>query len=495
MTLRRECRAFFVCLAAVAWMDATVVRVAWANAREIVDVSSQKADGKTASAPGQEAQEDTDAPKKKKKKKKKAAKAAGQNADSPADENGDGEGDNGTGEDEGGKAPKHPSIKIGDDIRLEVAMRIEGDLRGATPDIGREDAALEWQDRRIGIQGTAFKRVTFEISREFTHDFDGIHDLGEKTPWKDVYVNYRVSKALNVQVGRFKLPFGHEELVGETNRDFTYRSLPARVLSPGRDIGAMLHGRVFKKRLEYQFGYFQKDGDNGRTSQTEGGRGAYAGRVLTAPFAQFENDALAGIKLGVAVENSRVDNRYGLRGRTVLGDGIFFDRVYVNGRRQRVGFEGSWNYGPFSAASEYISISDQRTGMDFDGGDLPSVKQWGWYVSGSWAITGEHKKGRITPRKDVFRGGLGAFELVARVEKLVFDDIDYPGSQFGVPSGGKLTGNSDHVTTFGVNWYLNRYLKIMADVINEQIDDPERSPAPTNDGKFRSVIVRFQFRM
>jgi len=168
MILSRECRAFFVCLAAVAWIDAAVVRVAWANPREIVDVSSQKADGKTASASGQEAQEDADTPKKKKKKKKKAKAAEQAGADRPADENGEGEAENGTGEDEGGKAPKHPSIKIGDDIRLEVAMRIEGDLRGATPDIGREDAALEWQDRRIGIQGTAFKRVTFEISREFT---------------------------------------------------------------------------------------------------------------------------------------------------------------------------------------------------------------------------------------------------------------------------------------------------------------------------------------
>ena len=283
MTLRREWRAFFVGLAAVAWIDAAIVRVAWANPRAVLDPSAQKADVKS-----QEAQEDADAPKKKKKKKKKAKaaeQAAGENAadQNGTDENGEGEAGSGTGEDEGGKAPKHPSVKIGKDIRLEVAMRIEGDLRGATPDIGREDAALEWQDRRIGIQGTAFKRVTFEISREFTHDFDGVHDLGEKTPWKDVYVNYRVSKALNIEVGRFKLPFGHEELVGETNRDFTYRSLPARVLSPGRDIGAMLHGRVLKKRLEYQFGYFQKDGDNGRTSQTEGGRKAVSYTHLTLP--------------------------------------------------------------------------------------------------------------------------------------------------------------------------------------------------------------------
>jgi phosphate-selective porin OprO and OprP len=503
MTLPRECRAIFVCLAAVAWIAAPTARAAAAcSEQEVVGLPGQeKADGKTAS--GQTAPAQDEGEQHKKKKKKKKAKDAdktdkGDKADS-GDESGEGGGDaeggEGGGEEGGGKGAKHPSMKIGKDIRVGVALRIEGDLRGATPDIGRENAALEWQDRRISLQGSAYKRITFEVTREFTHDFEGYHDLGEKTPWKDVYVNYRVSKALNFQVGRFKLPFGHEELIGETNRDFTYRSLAARVLAPGRDIGAMVHGRVLKKRLQYQFGYFTRDGDNGRTTQTEGGTDAYAGRLLSAPFATMAIPALTALQFGVAFENSKMDNRLGLRGRTVLGDGIFFDRVYVNGRRMRVGVETSWGYGPFSAATEYITVSDQRTGMDFDGGDLPSVHEHGWSLAGSWALTGEHKKGRIEPKGDVFRGGFGAVEIVARVEALVFDAIDYPGYAYGFPSQGKLTGNTDHVTTLGVNWYLNHYLKIMANVIRESIDDPERSPAPTNDGKFQSVVVRFQFRM
>jgi phosphate-selective porin OprO/OprP len=462
----------------------------------VVDLSAQKAAGKSASpTPTPEGVQEDGEPHKKKKKKKKAKATEQDAASSSADGNGDPGTETSTGEEAGGKPPKHPSFKIGKDIRVEVAMRIEGDLRGATPNIGREDAALEWQDRRVGIQGTAFKRVTFEVSREFTHDFDGVHDLGEKTPWKDVYANYRVSKALNVEVGRFKLPFGHEELTGETNRDFTYRSLASRVLSPGRDIGAMVHGRLYQRRLEYQFGYFTRDGDNGRTTQTEGGEAAIAGRVVSAPFATADIPQLAGLQLALAVENSRLDNRFGLRGRTVLGDGIFFDRVYVNGRRSRLGLEGSWAYGPVSLTTEYISLSDQRTGMGFDGADLPNVHESGWYVAGTWALTGEHKKGRLEPRRDLFRGGFGAVELVGRFEKLSFDGLDYPGSDYGFPSVGSLYGNADRVTTIGVNWYLNHYLKIMADVINESVDDPERSPAPTNDGKFRSVIVRFQFRM
>lgn len=68
----------------------------------------------------------------------------------------------------------------------------------------------------------------------------------------------RVKKAFSLEVGRFKLPFGHEELTGETNLDFAYRSLAARVLSPSRDPGVMAHGRLWARTLEYHVGYFTR---------------------------------------------------------------------------------------------------------------------------------------------------------------------------------------------------------------------------------------------
>jgi phosphate-selective porin OprO/OprP len=474
---------------------------AGAVGRDQQEVVDHKAAPPKADAPqGDPPRDDTEKHKAKKKKKKDKGndKDAGARADAggvASNTGGDGDPDAQAKPESGGKTPKHPSIKIGHDVTLEFAARIEGDVRTATPDIGRDAAAAEWQDRRFGIEGTAFKRVTFEVSRELTEDFEGVHDLGEKTAWKDVYANYRVSKAFNIEGGRFKLPFGREELTGETNLDFVYRSLAARVLSPGRDVGLMTHGRFFKRRLEYQAGYFTRDGDNGRTTQTEGGEGAFAARVLVTPFAALSIPALAPFEIGIATENSAVDNRLGIRGRTVLGDGIFFDRVYVNGRRHRTGVEAGWADGPVSFATEYITVSDQRTGMGFDNADLPNVRAAAWYLAGTWALTGERKHGRIEPRRDLFRGGFGAIELAARVEKLHFDSIAYPGSQFGFPSDGTLNGNADRVTTFGVNWYLNHYLKIQANVVMESIDDPERSPAPTADGKFKSVIFRFQFRI
>jgi phosphate-selective porin OprO/OprP len=359
--------------------------------------------------------------------------------------------------------------------------------------LGFYDTQPEWQDRRIGVKGTAFKRISFEVSRELGQDFETHNGLSEKTAWRDVYARAHLTKTFNVQAGHFKLPFGYEELTGETDLDFIYRSLASRVLSPGRDTGIMVDGRLGAGRIDYAVGWFTRDGDNGRTSKTEGGGEAIAGRVTISPFGSSKGSG--PFTIGVSAARSRLDDDLGLRGRTVLGDGIFFDRSYVNGMRQRIGLDASWAHGPASAAGEYIWDSDDRLGLGFDGENLSSIRASAWYVAGTWALTGERKHGRLEPHRDFLTKGIGAFELVARYEALRFNDATYPGVDFGFPATSSLAGNTDYAATAGLNWYVNRAIKVQGDVIRETIADPARSPAPSAAGRFTSVVLRFQFRL
>jgi len=178
----------------------------------------------------------------------------------------------------------------------------------------------------------------------------------------------------------------------------------------------------------------------------------------------------------------------------VLGDSVFFDRVDVNGRRKRLGLEAAWADGPAGVSGEYIRTSDERLGMGFTGTDLPNIDASAWYVTGTWVLTGERKHGRLEPRGDFLRGGPGAIELAARFEALGFDATTFPTTEFGFPNPSKLAANADHVATFGVNWYLNHWVRVQANVIHEAIDDPERSPAPTTDGRYLSTVIGMQFR-
>ncbi len=370
----------------------------------------------------------------------------------------------------------HPSLRIGTTAQLSFEARIESDTRTPTNAIGLDQSRQELGGPRFGVTGNFFdKRIEFEVSR------DPSEGEGE---WKDVYVDVRRSRAFELTGGRFKVPFGREMLTGRSNLNFVYRSFAAEALSPSRDVGVMAHGRLYRDRLEYQAGYFARDGDNARTSQTRGARDTVAARIVFVPFAS-KAGALGALELGTAATVSRLDNQLGFRGATVLGDGVFFDRVYVNGRRIRTGLEALWESGPISLSSELAIVSDQRNGMGFEGNDLPGVKAAAWYVAGTWVMTGETKHGRVDPERPLFQGGAGAFELAARLEQLSFDDV----------VGTALRGNGDRVTTLGVNWYVNRFMKVQPNLIIESIHDPQRSPAPSHQGRFVSAIVRFQFTL
>jgi phosphate-selective porin len=374
-------------------------------------------------------------------------------------------------------------VNFGSTLKVEFTARAESDERMATPTVGIDRAVFAWQTPRVGVQGTLAKNVQFEMSR----------DLGDKAVWKDAYVDIRVARALQVEGGRFKIPFGRDTLRGRPNLDFVYRSLAASELSSGRDAGVMAHGRLFGRLLAYQAGYFAGDGDNARTTHTRGARDMFAGRVVLTPFSGTSTKALAPLQIGIAAGGSRLDNQLGLRGQSVFGDGVFFDRVYVNGRRRRTGFEAFWARGPASFSTEYIAVSDDRKSMGFSGEDLPRVRTSGWYVAATWAVTGEQKDGWVEPRRALLRGGPGAFELVARTESLAFGTITSPGTPFGFPDDSSLLSNADHVTTLGVNWYADHYIRIQTNVVFESITDAQRSPAPTGRGRFVSVVVRLQF--
>jgi phosphate-selective porin len=255
----------------------------------------------------------------------------------------------------------------------------------------------------------------------------------------------------------------------------------------------MAHGRLMGRLLTYQAGVFRHDGDNARTSQTRGGQRAVAGRVVVAPFARGRQ-ALTGLQVGAAVVTSGLDDQLGLRGRTVFDQGVFFDRVFVDGRRLRRGLEAAWARGPVSLTWEHMTVTDQRLGMAIDGSALPGVRATGWYLAGTWTITGERKDGRVDPRHSLFDGGRGAVELTARVERL----------SFGGPAGADAisdplapipAANADRATTLGLAWYLNRFVKINGNAVFESVSDPQRSPAPDGEGRFPTAVVQFQIAL
>ena len=345
-----------------------------------------------------------------------------------------------------------------------------------------DDAEFDIARRRLGVEGEIKNIVEFQVERELATD-DG---------WRDVYANYKQFDAVQVQGGKFKLPFSLDENTSATNLDFVYRSLAATHLAPGRDRGVMVHGRVAKRILRYELGLFERDGRNARTSDI----GARLRRpdlcrpVRVEPFRRSKS-VMRDLEAGVAFTGSDVEEGFpGLRGRTAL-DGAFFRPDYlVNGRRRRVGVEAQWRPGPFSLKSEYIRVSDERRALSVEDTDLSPLTSNGWYVSGTWAVTGEKKAaGLDTPKQAALprrlrRGRGGGACRAARLPQRRAPARPPSTS----PRADVILGNGDHVTTFGVSWYLNRWLKVQGNVIRESIDDPAQGPLPSQ-GLFWSRVA------
>ena len=115
-----------------------------------------------------------------------------------------------------------------------------------------------------------------------------------------------ISDAVQVRAGKFKIPFGLEQLTGISNLDFVYRSLSASYLAPARDIGVAVHGRFFDRGLNYWAGWFRQDGDNARSSTIDGAGDTFAVRVTGTPFRSIAG--LAKTEISGAFTVSALDN-------------------------------------------------------------------------------------------------------------------------------------------------------------------------------------------
>jgi phosphate-selective porin OprO and OprP len=396
-------------------------------------------------------------------------------------------------EDWGFRWADHPSIRLGPGTRVDFRLRLQGDLQSSEVD-RLDDAdlddlpATDIARRRIGIEGEILNLFDYQVERELAK---------ERDPWRDVYVNYKQFGFAEVQAGKFKLPFSLDENTSATNLDFVYRSRSADLLAPGRDRGVMVHGRVLPRGvLRYELGAFREDGSNAHRSNADyvSGDRTFAGRVLVQPFRSTKSLA-SDLAIGVAFTTSDINAGVtGLRGRTELDAPFYSPAFLVNGQRRRIGFEARWRPGPFSIKSEYIRLTDERLGQSVEDTDLPPFVAAGWYVSGTWALTGETKAdGLDSPRRPIFQGGFGAIELAVRVERIRFGSIDDPLAS-NAPRAEVILGNSDRVYTMGVNWYANRWIKIQANLVRNTIAFPDQGPLPSQPG-FWTRLVRFQFSM
>jgi len=189
------------------------------------------------------------------------------------------------------------------------------------------------------------------------------------------------------------------------------------------------------------------------------------------------------VQIGAAITSGDVPLGFpAVRARTVLGESFYDSDVWVHGRRQRTGLEARWRPGRMAIQTEYIRLADERRGQGVDDSDLSPLVAHGWYVSGTYRLTGKrHRLGRV--------------EAAARYETLSFGSRT--GGADALSSSARadaVLGNVDRAATLGANWQLNRWVKVQANVIRESIGHPSMGPRPGH-AAFWSRVFRLQLTL
>ena len=328
---------------------------------------------------------------------------------------------------------------------------------------------------------------------------------------RDVYLNVRIRPEFQFQAGQYKEPFAQETGIGATNLDFTERGLQALLYpcagTAYRCPGMTLHGDISGGVIQWWAGAF--NGRNGVapnvTNEPE-----FIGRVRFYPFRKTKGP-LREFAFGGSIGHSR---SRGLSGDLSFNGNMpdaaynFFPSLHINGPIERYNGEFTYIKGPWALRGEYDQLQQQRygTGSEQVGGlgflTLPGIGAKAWNVATTYLITGEKRPENGTPRvkhplfgPDTPGGtgrGWGAFELAAR----------YSGIQANAPAANFLTiftpgfvpqynYHTDQVT-FGINWYLNYWIKYKFNVNLDQLHQP--SITGQIPQTFYSLTQELQFR-
>jgi phosphate-selective porin len=411
-----------------------------------------------------------------------------------------------------------PSIVFGEDLNIDLRGRVQLDGRRFDPQIFRED--FDVRTVRVGLSGELTRHFDWEIEREIEELYDeGVTedqiDLGTAEPkwrfadWKDVFLNWRTFDALRIKGGRFKMPFGLEQTTSVSDLDFAYRALGSVKIAPGRDRGVMVYGNLFGGSLLYEAGVFDDDGDNGELEEPrfvlegedlEGLGPSFAGRIVAELFRGLPvHDRLKGAEFGLAYTQAKVpEGLNSIRGEDVWGYD-FFEPVYVEGMRRRLGLQFDWSPGPTGFRAEWMRSREERLGQSNRNDDLSDFIGTAWYTSATWLLTGEDKDSDVTPNQPLFQGGFGAVEIGARYDVLSFKSANTEGFAFRNPRADHQLPNAVRTLTVGGNWLVNRWVKVVLNGIRQSYEDVERSPpvvgaetlGPTD---FWSGLLRLQIK-
>jgi phosphate-selective porin OprO/OprP len=366
-----------------------------------------------------------------------------------------------------------------------------------------------WRRARVGIDGTAYG--DFEYRLLFDFGGSGVEDAGQLY---EGWAQYSGLKPFHFRIGAWPQPIGLEDQMSTNAQMFLERPGIADV---ARNLAAG-DTRIGAGGFGYDDRWFAAINVTGRTigvvntgttitsttvgsssanvgaAQTFGDQLGLVGRAVVTPLKG------ADWRVNIGIHGSYVDRpgdtagpgTNGLIPATGFGvrlrdtpelrvDGTqFIDTGTIPAHNaSTIGAELAAEKGPLFAEGEYESVHVDRS----DGIASPTFD--GWYLEGSWFLTGEHRLYNASTAAfdgpavshpfSLKNGNWGAWELAVRYSDADLNfNAGLPGS---APAADAVRGGDQRVTSVGLNWYPNQVFHMQFDIDRVTID--RLSPSAT----------------
>ena len=327
---------------------------------------------------------------------------------------------------------------------LDIGLRINLDSNRFS-DIYREDRLESYQ------YDSQLRRARLSLKLPLGNNWSSkvqiaINEGEDSYETKDLYLRYKGFDFADIKIGQSKEPFGLENVTSSGNSLFTERSLSTFALGRSKGVNLSEANRAYswsigKYKVE-QNGKVKADGDR-----------AYTARATISPI----NRDTSYIHFGLAYTNRDLQGaEYEIKTNGGVDSGFNFldTRNIATETIVKKGAEAAWGRGPLSLQGEYQQLQIEALNTN------QSATYQGYYTQLSYFLTNDHrpyKKGRFSGVKP--NSKQGAWELTLRKTALQSVEI---GS----------ANNNDAIdiatTVVGVNYYLNKKVKLMLNAIDTE---------------------------
>jgi phosphate-selective porin OprO/OprP len=358
----------------------------------------------------------------------------------------------------------------------------------------------EFRRARVGVDGKVFGDFDYEAIYEFGGS--GAEDAGHVFAL-DATWHPGMLKPFKIKVGAFEPIIGMEASISTGSMPLMERPSPAEVarnvaagdsrsavqvfgngdLGGGGDSGISAYWMGSTAITGRTVNTLNSAQNQAIPDQLYGDQWAWIGRFAVAPFggstwlahlgvnAQyvFQPQDSAGPNAAATVVAGRYATRFRDRPELRVDGTRLVDTGNIDAKDfWEVGAEGGFQFQNFYASGEYFVYQADR---NINPTGLPNPQFNGFYIEGSWVITGEPRvydkvngafNGPVVAYPfNPSAGTWGAWELAARYSDL---NLNYrAGSPGSAPGFGAIRGGEQQIYTVGLNWYLNQTIRFMLD--------------------------------